>query len=107
MSERADLNQNVTVKGGPSLDVKKVSQVVLNYPKFDVNADNRTLESKGTAQKSGTTGSQGDVARKTLDELTTRPAPRKQMTGQRNSKFYDENGDKFKTFPGNTVDQMD
>jgi hypothetical protein len=103
MADRVDQNKNLTVKGGPDVAVKKVDQVVLSYPQFDVNADNRTMEAK-SATKSGSVDAVGDVARKTLDDLANLPQPRKQMTGQRNSKHYDENGKAFKTFPGNLTD---
>lgn len=98
MSEAADLNTNLTVKGGPSIEVKKVSQVVLNYPQFDVNADNRKMVA-GTATKSGQTGSVGDVAKKTVDDIASTARPRKQMKGQQNSKHYVEDGKAFVSTP--------
>ena len=98
MAEAADLNTNITVKGGPAIEVKKVSQVVLNYPQFDVNADNRNLV-KSKATKSGSTGSVGDVANSTIEKLANDTRPRKQMKGQQNSKHYDENGKAFVSTP--------
>jgi len=104
MADRADLNQNLTVTGGPSLEVKKVSQVILDYGKFDVNADNRTLDSKQQAYKSGSTGQVNDVADKTLIAIANNGGPREQMSGQRNSKHYDENGKAFRSWTGNLAD---
>jgi hypothetical protein len=98
MAEAVDLNKNFTVKGGPSLDVKKVDQVVLSYPQFDVNADNRKLVA-GTATKSGTTDSVGDVVKDCMDHIANHPRPRKQMHGQQNSKTYKENGKAFISTP--------
>jgi len=98
MSEAADLNTNLTVKGGPTISVKQVSQVVLTYPQFDVNADNRKLVA-GKATKSGSTGSVGDVAKATVDKLASNARPRKQMSGQQNSKHYNEDGTAFRSTP--------
>lgn len=71
---------DMNVAGGPAITVKQVG-----YAKVDLGKRTPTVD-KVT-----------DVVKATMDKLSNPPHPREQMRGQRNSKYYDENGKAFRS----------
>lgn len=74
------LNDNMNVKGGPTVSVQQVG-----YTKVELG------------KRAAPALKQPDVVKAAMDKIANPPAPREQMRGQRSSKNYDENGKAFRS----------
>ena len=72
------INKDLSVTGGPKIDVKRVDQAKVDLSKRTASADRK-----------------GDTAKSAMDEISNAGNPRKQMRGQQTGRGYRETGTAF------------